>query len=68
MTRNVGSADRIIRVVLGLIILGLGIYFGSWLGLIGLIPLGTAAVGWCPLYLPFGISSCPNPHKMGDSA
>ena len=45
MTRNVGSADRIIRVVLGLIILGLGIYFGSWLGLIGLIPLGTAAIG-----------------------
>ena len=68
MTRNVGSADRIIRVVLGLIILGLGIYFGSWLGLIGLIPLGTAAVGWCPLYLLFGISSCPNPQKMADSA
>lgn len=59
MKQNVGSIDRIIRVVLGLVIIALGFYFNSWLGAIGIIPLFTAAVGWCPLYMPFGLSTCP---------
>ena len=58
MKRNVGKIDRIIRVLLGLIIIALGIYFNSWWGAIGVIPLLTAAIGWCPLYMPFGLSSC----------
>lgn len=58
MKQNVGTVDRVIRVILGLAIIGLGIGFKSWLGVIGLIPLFTAAIGWCPLYLPFGISTC----------
>ena len=58
MKRNVGKIDRIIRVLLGLIIIALGIYFNSWWGAIGVIPLLTAAIGWCPLYVPFGLSSC----------
>ncbi len=58
MTRNVGSTDRIIRIVAGLVIIGAGVYFGSWWGAIGLIPLATAAIGWCPAYAPFGISTC----------
>lgn len=58
MKQNVGTVDRVIRVILGLAIIGLGIGFKSWLGLIGLVPLLTAAIGWCPLYLPFGISTC----------
>lgn len=58
MTRNMGSLDRGIRFALGLGILGAGLYFESWLGLIGLVPLATAAVGWCPAYLPFGLSTC----------
>lgn len=58
MTRNIGSTDRILRVVAGLAIIAAGVYFGSWWGLIGLIPLGTAAIGWCPAYAPFGISTC----------
>ena len=58
MKLNVGIIDRWVRVVLGLAIAAAGLYFKSWFGLIGLIPLVTAAVGWCPLYAPFGISTC----------
>ena len=58
MTCNVGKTDRIIRVLIGLALIGLGVYFNSWLGAIGVIPLVTAAIGWCPLYVPFGLSSC----------
>ena len=58
MKRNVGNVDRMIRILLGLVIIALGFYFNSWLGAIGIIPLFTATVGWCPLYLPFGLSTC----------
>lgn len=58
MTRNVGTTDRIIRIVLGLIIIGLGVYFGSWWGAVGAILLATGLVGWCAIYAPFGISTC----------
>jgi hypothetical protein len=64
MTCNVGGFDRIARAVLGLVLLSL-IFVGPqtlW-GLVGLIPLGTAIFGWCPLYVPFGLSSCrPQTH------
>lgn len=58
MKCNVGKTDRIIRVIVGLCIIGAGVYFNSWFGVIGAIPLVTAALGWCPLYLPIGFSSC----------
>lgn len=58
MTSNVGSTDKMIRIVLGIVILGAGLYFKSWFGVIGLVPLLTAFIGWCPAYAPFGISTC----------
>lgn len=58
MKRNVGSMDRIVRVVAGLGIIAAGVATGSWWGAVGAVPLLTAAIGWCPLYLPFGLSSC----------
>lgn len=58
MTRNVGTIDRTARVVLGLGIIAAGVVFQSWWGAIGLVPLATAAIGWCPAYLPLGFSSC----------
>jgi len=58
MKCNVGGVDRVVRVLLGVAILAAGFYFRSWLGLIGLVPLGTGLAGWCPLYLPFGASTC----------
>jgi len=61
MKTNVGSLDRTARIIIGLAILGAGFFFQNWFGLIGLIPLGTALSGWCPAYLPFGISTCKKP-------
>ncbi len=58
MTKNEGKTDRSIRIILGLIIVLLGVYFQTWWGLIGLIPILTSLIGWCPLYSIFGISSC----------
>ncbi|MDE3062588.1 MAG: DUF2892 domain-containing protein [Acidobacteriota bacterium] len=61
MERNVGGADRAIRIVVGLGLLSLLFLLPGgmrWLGLIGLVPLLTAALGFCPLYLPFGIRTC----------
>ncbi len=58
MTCNVGKVDKVLRIVVGLVLIALGIFFNSWWGAIGVIPLATAALGWCPLYLPLGLSSC----------
>lgn len=60
MTPNVGGIDRILRIVVGLGLISL-VFVGPqtpW-GWLGVIPLATALIGWCPLYAPFGISSCP---------
>ena len=59
--KNVGKIDRIIRLVLGILLIslavGLQIATGHlwWIGIIGLILLGTAVFSFCPLYLPFKI-------------
>jgi hypothetical protein len=45
------------RLIGGLVVIGLGFYFSSWWGALGLIPLFTATTRWCPAYLPFGIST-----------
>ena len=67
MKQNVGSTDRAVRVVLGLAIVAAGIYFKSWWGVIGLLPLLTASIGWCPAYAPFGLSTC-SLRKRGQTA
>ena len=58
MKCNVGKTDKVIRIIVGLGIGAAGIYFKSWWGLIGILPVFTALAGWCPLYLPFRISTC----------
>jgi hypothetical protein len=58
MKLNVGPADRVVRMVLGSAVVAGGLYFQSWFGLVGLVILGTALIGWCPAYPPFGISTC----------
>ena len=59
MNHNVGSADRAIRIVAGLTLIALAVTgtIGMW-GWIGVIPLATGIIGWCPAYLPFGIKTC----------
>ena len=61
MKTNVGGIDRILRFLVGLVILGAGYYFKSWWGLVGLGPILTATIRFCPAYLPFSISTCPQP-------
>lgn len=57
MKKNMGNTDRWIRGIIGVAIIAAGIYFKSWWGLIGIIPLATALISTCPLYLPFGLST-----------
>ena len=60
MIKNVGTVDKVLRVVLGVGILSLlFILEGNlrWLGLIGLVPLATVALSWCPLYTLIGIKT-----------
>lgn len=57
MKENIGITDKWVRIIIGLLIGAAGIYFKSWWGLIGLVPLATGLVNSCPLYLPFGIST-----------
>ena len=57
MQKNMGKLDRAIRFVIALALIGWGVATQNWLGAIGLIPLTTAMLGWCPAYCPFGIST-----------
>jgi hypothetical protein len=62
MKRNVGTADRAVRFLLGLGLLSAHFIVDGplrWLGLVGFVPLLTAAAGNCPLYSLLGLSSCP---------
>jgi len=63
LKKNVGSIDRVVRVVVGDALLA-GYLFNpggawSWLYFIGLIPLVTGLMGSCPAYSLFGLSTCP---------
>lgn len=60
MSRNEGSIDRMMRVIIGIILIAL-VFVGpktSW-GWIGVIPLLTGLVGICPIYFLLGINTCP---------
>jgi hypothetical protein len=57
LSNNESNTDRIIRIVLAIVIFALGLYYGSWFGLIGLVPLVTGVIGWCPLYAVLGVST-----------
>lgn len=59
MKTNIGSTDRMLRIIAGLIIIGLGVYYQSLWGAIGLVPLLTGIFRFCPLYTMLGINTCP---------
>jgi len=63
MTTNIGTIDRGLRVVIGLALLWYALLATptgyNWIGWIGVVPLLTALVGFCPLYSLIGISTCP---------
>lgn len=59
MTKNVGTIDRTLRIVVGLALIAATLLgkLPLW-GWIGVVPLVTGLIGWCPAYLPFGIKTC----------
>lgn len=63
MKANIGSLDRLLRLIVGLALLGAGAWFKSWWGLVGLVPILTALVRFCPAYLPLGLSTCRRDEK-----
>lgn len=58
MKRNVGTIDRGIRVLIGLAALAFAVFGGSDWGYLGIVPLLTGLIGWCPPYSLLGISTC----------
>jgi len=62
MTPNVGRIDRSVRIVVGLLLIGLALTGTvGWWGWLGLVPLATGVVGWCPPYALLGFSTCGAP-------
>lgn len=57
MKRNIGAADRAIRIIAGVVIVIAGIAYRSWWGAIGLLPLLTGLAGFCGLYSVFGLKT-----------
>ena len=62
MKSNVGGVDKILRIVVGLGLLSLVLILegnARWWGLVGLVPLLTGVINFCPLYAMLGINTCP---------
>lgn len=60
MKANVGGIDRVVRIALGLVLLSLVVVGPKSLwGLVGLVPLATGLMRFCPFYPLLGINSCP---------
>ena len=58
MKTNLGTLDRVLRIVVGIAVVGAGAYYQSWWALVGLVPIGTGLVGFCPAYCPLGLTTC----------
>lgn len=59
MKLNVGGIDRILRIAAGLALIAWALMGGPVWAWIGVVPLATGLIGWCPAYAPFGLSTCP---------
>lgn len=59
MKANVGGIDRILRITVGLVLIGLAATGTvGWWGWLGIVPLATGLVGWCPPYAMLGLNTC----------
>lgn len=58
MQTNVGSIDKVIRIIAGVAIIAAGVMYQNWWGAVGIVPLATALMGWCPPYSILGINTC----------
>ena len=57
MECNVGKTDRALRIVAGIVIIAVGVFEHSWLGVIGVVPLATAFLRFCTAYTMLGFST-----------
>ncbi|MDO8447853.1 DUF2892 domain-containing protein [Rhodoferax sp.] len=64
MKTNEGGIDRVVRIVAGVVLLGL-MAMGTigWWGWLGIVPLATGLIGWCPAYTLLGMNTCPMKSK-----
>ena len=59
MTKNVGGIDRTLRITTGLVLIAAAATSTiGWWGYLGLVPLLTGLIGWCPPYAIFGLNTC----------
>ncbi len=59
MKTNVGSIDRILRIAIGIVLIGLAATGTvGWWGWLGIVPFATGLIGWCPPYAILGWSTC----------
>ncbi|APR04875.1 DUF2892 domain-containing protein [Thauera chlorobenzoica] len=59
MKTNVGGIDKIVRIVIGIALIAWALFGGPVWAWIGVLPLATGLMGWCPAYGLFGMSTCP---------
>jgi hypothetical protein len=59
MKSNVGGIDKILRIVAGIALIAWALMGGPVWAWIGIVPLATGLIGWCPLYPILGLSTCP---------
>lgn len=65
MCNNIGVLGRSIRIVAGIGILGAGVMYGSWWGLVGIVPLLAGIAGMCSIYYPLGKNACSTTCQVG---
>jgi hypothetical protein len=59
MKINVGGIDKILRIVVGLALIAWALMGGPAWAWVGVVPLATGVIGWCPAYNLFGMNTCP---------
>jgi hypothetical protein len=57
MNKNVGGIDKILRILIGIIVIGLGLIYSSWWGLIGVVFIATGLLNYCPAYSLLKVST-----------
>ena len=63
MKSNVGGIDKIIRILAGVALIAWALMGGPVWAWIGVVPLATGLLGWCPAYTLFGMNTCPRSKK-----
>lgn len=63
MKCNIGRTEQIIRITIGMVIVFIGLYFRNWWGIIGLIPIATGLIRYCPISHILGVSTCKSNSK-----